>query len=241
MRALLLCAFALSACSVELQHDLTEEDANEVYVVLHEKGFRPQKVRDETNPALYAITVSKADVSRATQLLTNRGLPRSREPGFSLITKSQSVIPTQIEERTLFIQALSGEVANTLKRIPKVVDARVIVNVPQSNDLQLDAKPAPSASVYLKYQSADETGIGLTEEQLKAFVSTAVPDLKPESISVVMMRAATRPDPEPTTDLLSPELLKALVATLATLLVVVSGAAISLLFRVRKLSRAPAG
>lgn len=237
MRALPVLVVTLAACSTELQHDLGEDDANEIYVALTEKGFRASKVREEGAPGLYAITVPKADIANATQVLTNRGLPRTREAGWSLITKNVGMIPTEIDQRALFIQALSGEVANTLKRIPKVIDARVIVNVPPANDLtQLEQKPAPSASVYVKHTGE----LGLTADQLKAFVAAAVPELKADAVNVVVIETKPPVDPSPANELLSVDALKGLVATLAALLVLVSAAALSFLFRLRRMRPAPA-
>ena len=37
--ALAAVCVALSGCSIELQHDLTEDDANEIYVVLQHNGI----------------------------------------------------------------------------------------------------------------------------------------------------------------------------------------------------------
>ena len=40
-------ALVLSACSVELQHDLTEDDANDIYVLLQRKGIEAKKLKEE--------------------------------------------------------------------------------------------------------------------------------------------------------------------------------------------------
>jgi len=81
------------------------------------------KAREEGDRSRYSVSVSKADASRAAHVLSKRGLPRTREAGWSLITGTQSFVRTEVDERVVFIQAVSGEVANTLKRIPNVVDA----------------------------------------------------------------------------------------------------------------------
>jgi len=35
----------VSACSIELQHDLSEDDANEIYVLLQKRRIDAQKVK----------------------------------------------------------------------------------------------------------------------------------------------------------------------------------------------------
>jgi type III secretion protein J len=57
----------------------------------------------------------------------------------------------------MFIEALAGEVSNALNRVPRVLEARTIVMIPEVNDLtQPDKKPQPSASVFIKYAPEDE-------------------------------------------------------------------------------------
>ena len=59
--------FLASACSVNLQHDLTEDDANDIYVLLQKKSIDAAKNKEgEGKEARYVIAVPKADVATAT-------------------------------------------------------------------------------------------------------------------------------------------------------------------------------
>ena len=50
----------LSACTVELQHDLTEDDANDIYVLLQRNGIEAKKLKEEGgNEPKYIISVAK--------------------------------------------------------------------------------------------------------------------------------------------------------------------------------------
>ncbi len=185
-------------CSVELQHDLPEDDANDIYVLLQKNGIETKKVKDEGgNEPRYIISVAKTDVAAAAQLLREYSLPRPKADGLSIFKKSKGLIPTQTEERAMFIEALGGEVSNALNRVPGVLEARTIVMLPEVNDLtQPDKKPQASASVFVKYRpDGDEKGPPLTDEQVKAFVATAVPDMRKDSVTVLMTQAA-RPEAE---------------------------------------------
>ena len=53
-----LLGLVLSACSVELQHDLTEDDANDIYVLLQRNGIEAKKLKEEGgNVPKYIISV----------------------------------------------------------------------------------------------------------------------------------------------------------------------------------------
>ena len=181
----------LSGCSVELQHDLTEDDANDIYVLLERKGIESKKIKEEGgNVPKYIISVAKQDVGDAAKLLREFALPRPYVDGLSVFKKMKGMIPTQTEERAMFIEALGGEISNSLNRIPGVLEARVIVMIPETNDLtQPEKKPQPSVSVFIKYQQTPDDKAPVSEAEVQQFVSTAVPELRKEAVTVLMKKA----------------------------------------------------
>lgn len=186
----LLAVFA-AGCSVNLQHDLAEDDANDIYVLLQKNGISAEKIKDEGgNEPKYIISVAKQDIAAAAQLLREYSLPRPKADGLGIFKKSKGMIPTQTEERAMFIEALAGEVSNSLNRVPGVLEARAIVVLPETNDLtHPDNKPLPSASILVKFRPVAEGKPPLNEDQVKAFVATAVPEMKREQVTVLMTQA----------------------------------------------------
>lgn len=186
-------AVFLGACSVNLQHDLNEDDANDIYVLLRKKGISAEKVKEgEGKDARYVIAVPKANVARAAELLREHSLPRPKADGLAIFKQTKGMIPTQTEERAMFIEALAGEVSNALNRIPGVLEARTIVMIPETNDLaQPDKKPLPSASVLIKYMQTEGNPDGkpVSEDEVRGFVANAVPELKKENVHVIMAEA----------------------------------------------------
>ncbi len=179
-----------SACTVNLQHDLNETDANDIYVLLQNNSINADKVKEgEGKDARYVITVPKADVAAAAVLLREHSLPRPEATGLAVFKQTKGMIPTQTEERGMFMEALGGEVSNALNKIPNVLEARAIVMIPENNDLtQSEKKPMPSASVLIKYMPDNAKGgkEPVSEADIKEFVSRAVPELKPEAVKVIM-------------------------------------------------------
>ncbi len=187
-----LCVVLLaSACSLEVQHDLTEDDANDIYVLLQKKSIDATKHKEgEGKEARYVISVPKADVATAAQLLREHSLPRPRSDGLSIFKMTKGMIPTQTEERAMFIEALGGEVSNALNRIPGVLEAKTIVMLPEVNDLtQPEKKPLASASVLIKYMATVDGKAPVALDDVQSFVANAVPDLKKENVKVLMTEA----------------------------------------------------
>jgi type III secretion protein J len=194
---LLVLVLALSGCSVELQHGLTEQDANDIYVLLTENGISAKKSKEEGGAeGVYLISVPKQDAAAAAKLLREHSLPRPLSSGFSDITKHKGMIPTGVEERAMFLDALSGEIARGLNDVDGVLEAHVIVQIPERNDLsQPDKKPIPTASALIRYRVNMDGKPPLDELQVKRFVSGAVEDLHPEQVNVIMSQAQM-PAPE---------------------------------------------
>jgi type III secretion protein J len=179
-----------SGCTIELQHDLTEQDANEIYVLLSKNGISATKLKEEGgNELRFRIEVPKADAAQAAELLRAYSLPRPLEKGLSHFAKG-GMVPTATEERAMLLKALGGEVSNALNQIDGVLEARAIVMIPENNDLtQPEDRPMPSASVFLKYRPDLKGDPPIKLADVQRFVSTAVPELRPEAVTVLLTPA----------------------------------------------------
>lgn len=188
---LLIGVLLLAGCTVDLQHHLSEQDANDIYVLLNENSISATKVEEQGgNEPTYMIKVAKGDAAQAAKLLSEYSLPRPEEQGLDLFRKNKGMIPTATEERAMLLEALGGEVSNALNHVDGVLEARAIVMVPEHNDLtQPDKKPQPSASVFVKYRPNLEGKPPLDEQRIRSFVATAVPEMKPENVTVLMSQA----------------------------------------------------
>jgi type III secretion protein J len=194
--AALLPALLLSACEVEIQHQLTEREANEILVLLERKGIPTKKAKEEGGRELtWMISVPKAHAANAAMLLKENELPRTKMPGFEIFNRG-SLIPTATEERAMFLQALAGELSKTICSIDGVLDARVHINIPQTDELAArEARPEPSASVLVKYRAYTDPGEKappppVTDDQIQQLVARSVQDMSPQNVSVVMTAAA---------------------------------------------------
>lgn len=192
LRLLLPLAVALlSGCSIELQHDLSEEDANDIYILLTKNGIAAKKERQEGSEApMYMIGVPKQDATQAAELLKQHSLPRPRPKGLEIFLDNKGMVPTQTEERAMFLQAMSGEVARALNQVDGILSVQAIVMVPENNDLtQAENRPMPSASVLVRYRHTTDEKPPVSEEMVKRFVATSVPEMKAENVTVILSQS----------------------------------------------------
>lgn len=184
-------ALTLSGCVEELQHDLSEQDANDIMALLIDNGVGAKKTKEEGgNEPRYVIAVPKGDYATSVRLLREYSLPRPMTGGFGDFRKNKGMIPTQTEEKAMWHEAVAGEISNSLNKIDGVLEARVTVALPEITDLtQPDQKPKASASVFVKYRPNDDGSPPITEEKIKQFVVTGTTvEIEPKNVTVILAR-----------------------------------------------------
>jgi type III secretion protein J len=175
---------------VELYQNLTEEEANEMLVLLAENGIKAGKKRVlEQNVASFAINVREADIPRSRSLLLQHNLPRRRELGLTGVYKEKGLIPTPDEQKARYLLALKGEIINSLERLPQIVDVDVVLNVPEKNefaDPERQKLQRPTASVVVKIKPEAGDAQTITEPKVQQFVANAVEGMNPRDVAVMI-------------------------------------------------------
>lgn len=180
-------------CTEPLHHNLAENEANEMVVVLTEYGMTPEKLRDPVDPERWAIKVPTAQRVDAWGILQDEGIPRPPETGFGDFYPGSGLIPTAQEERVVLQYATARELQSSLLRVDGVVDAHVHLVLPEKPRLQLSNTilSPPRASVLLQWRDRDGAP-PLTTEEIKALISGGVEGLEADSVHVVMTAIQTR-------------------------------------------------
>lgn len=180
----------VGACSnVALHQGLSEDDANEIMVLLHHYGIRADKVSEEKNQELsWSIKVAAADEAHARSLLVENQLPRKLSLGLSGVCKEEGLIPTPKREKCRELLAYKGEIINSLEKISGVVDADVVLNIPDPEEYLQEGKapPHPTASVVVKTKLGAGGAIAFKEEQIQHFVANAIPNMDPGDVTVIL-------------------------------------------------------
>ncbi|MDL1871323.1 hypothetical protein FBR05_03865 [Deltaproteobacteria bacterium PRO3] len=179
----------LAGCGQEtLQQGLTEQDATEILVVLYQNGINATKVLTESSEgATYSVTVPKDSIQNARRILVENNLPKKKELGSEGICKEKGLIPTPEEEKCRKLLAKKGDIINSLQRVPGVIDADIVLNVPEispfNTETQSEARPTASAVIRVK-KSPD--GYEITEARMQQFISKSVEKLDPRDVSVII-------------------------------------------------------
>jgi len=182
-------AVFLSGCVTHsLRTGLSEEDAQEIVVLLSEHGIEASSVKaagEKKGEDKWNVVIHGGDqnLARAWRVLEENGLPREKEKGLEDVFASSGMIPTATEEKARLLVGISGEINRTLRSVAGVVDAHVLVVLPESSPL-LDKteRVPPTASVLIKYRGND---LPLSEADVKKLVARAVEGLQPENVAVV--------------------------------------------------------
>jgi type III secretion protein J len=171
---------------------LSEDAANEIIVALDEAGIAANKKRAEgAKDADWVIKVPKGDATRAWRVMKENELPRRRDREFGEVFQKGGLVPSAAEERALYLHALSGKLANMLRAVPSVIDARVHVAVDDAKAMLGEAAKPVSASVVVKERLA-EGARGIETDAVKRLIAAAVPGLRADAVEVARVTVAHR-------------------------------------------------
>ncbi len=192
--ALLVCA-TLAGCGgkVELLHDISEVEANEVLAALLDAGIRAEKLPGKEG--MVSLSVEESQFSRAIALLGAEGLPHEKYAKMGDVFRKEGMISSPLEERARYLWALSQELSATVSQIDGVIKARVHVVLPERGSGSDSSMPS-SAAVFIKHKA----GFNYDDviPQVKRLVSNSIPGLVQEKVTVVMLPSQSRAGSEVT-------------------------------------------
>ena len=171
-----------------LYGNLSQKDAGQVVEAL-QKANIPYKVEEGSG----AVMVASSQLHKARLELANQGLPAGSGMGFEILQEDQGFGTSQFIETARFQRALEGELARTIGTMRNVEAARVHLALPKRS-VFVRERENPTASVMVNLFS----GRSLDEQQVASIVhlvSSSVPHLEPEAVTVVDQRGnlLTRP------------------------------------------------
>lgn len=188
---------ALTSCETKstIANNLSERDANEAVVLLSSKGIPASKtpapaaaVGGTSTEVLWDLVVPGEFVTQALSVLNQAGLPRKKQTTLLDLFGSQGLVPSDLQDRIRYQEGLSDQLSNTIRKMEGVIDADVQISFPQGEEEQ---KKELSASVYVKHRGILDNPNSILVTKIKRLVSSSVPGLKIENVSVVTDRAVT--------------------------------------------------
>lgn len=186
-----LAVAAVSGCAKEvIAHQQTEAQAIRIMNLLTQEGIEVTKLKDEASRDLaFNLQVAKVDEAKAYSVLVRHNLPETKRDGTSEMFKEGGMIPTAEQQRAKREVGVAGDIVNSLRKVPRVVDASALVSIPEDNPLRdvNEAKPKPKASVMVSYLPDDKGQAPLTVEDVQRFVQASLPELRSTEVSVQLI------------------------------------------------------
>lgn len=161
-----------------LYNDLSSTDSSAIAARLEESEIKYQISEDGSR-----VTVPDTEVGRARMLLAEAGLPNGGSLGYEIFDESSGFGTTNEIVNLNKVRALEGELSRTISSLDPVRSARVHLVLPERELFSRQSRTA-SASVALGLRP----GASLSNDQIMAvqsLVASAVPDLKPEKVSLI--------------------------------------------------------
>ncbi len=178
---LLLAVSVLAGCRESLYTNLTEADANEMVLVLMNRGVDAKK--ESAGKAGFSVTVSEENLTRSLEIIKEHSLPRVKYQSLGTVFSGAGMISSQLEEQSRLAFAISQELSNTFSKIDGVLDARVHV-VLLHNEQGTGTTTPPSASVFIRHVK-DSPVVDMISG-IKETTARAVPGLNLANVSVVL-------------------------------------------------------
>lgn len=176
-----LCAALASACSVELQRDLSERAANEAVVVLQAEGVAAS--RRASAARTWNVLVPASQEARGLAVLTEYGLPRRETDVASLLEAAGGLVPSDDIERARRSAVIEAGLAQTYLAMRGVHDAYVHAVLPRGRDgLARGAVEPPRVAVVLVVRAE---GDGPPDDAVQAIAMGAVEGLSAGDVAVV--------------------------------------------------------
>ncbi|GCD83353.1 MAG: flagellar M-ring protein FliF [Geobacillus sp.] len=171
--------FATRTEMVPLYSNLTPQEAGQIKETLDQRNIKSEVADNGTT-----IKVPKDLADSLKVELAAEGIPNSGMIDYSFFGKNASFGMTDNEFNVVKLEAMQNELANLIKSINGVEDAKVMINLPQPSVFASDNQGEASASIVLK----TKPGYQFSDQQIKALyhlVSKSVPNLPTDNIVIM--------------------------------------------------------
>lgn len=171
-------------------HQISDESSREVSHLLGNQGVS-YKYRDNDS----AILVRSEDFAKAQGLLADHGLPKHTGSGLEIFNNSDYGL-SEFAQSINYQRGVEEELARTILRMQGIKDARVHLTI-KKDSLFEDRKQEPKASVVLDFKD----GVTYSPNKVRGIqeiVSAAVPNLRPDLVTVVTNHGIILSSSDPT-------------------------------------------
>lgn len=180
-----LIILTLAGCKEVLYSELDQTQANDMVAILDASDIEAE--RSVAKGGLYSLSVNKEDIAKAVVVLREKGFPKERFAGLGEIFQSEGIMGTPFEQHVRFIHALNEELSGAISSISGVRSAKVLITLPVPK--RYEREPA-KASASITVHNQPEFDVIANTSKLKRLVSSAVPNLAYEDVTISSFAAS---------------------------------------------------
>ena len=166
-----------------LYANLDLKEAGSITAALDQAGVKYEVKGDGST-----IMVSRDQVASTRLMLSSKGLPTAGSVGYEIFDEANALGQTDFVQQLNRQRALEGELSRTILSLDGITSARVHLVLPKRQIFE-EAAEQPSASVTIgvggREPSADQV------RAMQNLVAGAVPNMKPDRVTVVDQHAKT--------------------------------------------------
>lgn len=166
-----------------LYSNLDLKEASSITAALDQAGVKYQVKGDGST-----IMVPRDEVAATRLMLSAKGLPTAGSVGYEIFDEANALGQTDFVQQLNRQRALEGELARTIRSLDGIASARVHLVLPKRQLFEEEAEQ-PSASVNInvggRQPNADQV------RAIQNLVSGAVPNMRPDRVTVVDQHAKT--------------------------------------------------
>lgn len=166
-----------------LYSNLDLKEAGSITAALDQAGVKYEVKGDGST-----IMVARDAVASTRLMLSSKGLPTAGSVGYEIFDEANALGQTDFVQQLNRQRALEGELSRTILALDGITSARVHLVLPKRQLFEEEAEQ-PSASVSIGVGGREPTA-----EQVRAMqnlVAGAVPNMRPDRVTVVDQRAKT--------------------------------------------------
>ena len=160
-----------------LYSNLDLKEAASISQALDQAGVKYEAKGDGST-----IMVARDKVASTRLMLSSKGLPTSGSVGYEIFDNASALGQTDFVQNLNRQRALEGELARTIRSLDGVTFARVQLVLPKRQLFEEETQQ-PSASVVIGVAGREPSSDQV--RALQNLVAGAVPDLKPERVTIV--------------------------------------------------------
>lgn len=166
-----------------LYANLDLKEAGSITQALDQAGIKYEVKGDGST-----IMVPRDQVASTRLMLSSKGLPTSGSVGYEIFDQTNALGQTDFVQQLNRQRALEGELARTIRSLDGITSARVHLVLPTRQPFE-DDTPQPSAAVTIGVGGREPTADNV--RAIQNLVAAAVPNLKPDKVTVVDQHAKT--------------------------------------------------